>query len=67
MDSKDVEQVMALYQALLVATTAVIATHPKPDQLRPAFEELAARSPNPHPAYQLTIATLSKAIGTRSG
>lgn len=65
MDSKDVEQLTALLQAHLVALSALLATHPQPDQLRPAFEELVARATHPHPAYQLSIATLRKAIGTR--
>ena len=65
MDSKDVEQLTALLQAHLVALSALFATHPQPHQLRPAFDELVTRSPNPHPAYQLSIATLSKALGTR--
>lgn len=62
METADVEQLTALLQAHLVALCALLATHPAPDQLRQRFDELAAKASNPHPAYQLSIATLSKAI-----
>jgi len=62
METADVEQLTALLQAHLVALSALLATHPSPDQLRPAFEQLAAKATHPHPAYQLSIATLRKAL-----
>lgn len=62
MEQNDVEQLTALLQAHLVALCALLATHPAPDQLRPAFEALSAKATHPHPAYQLSIATLRKAI-----
>jgi hypothetical protein len=62
MDSKDVEQLTALLQAHLVALCAMLATHPAPEKLLPAFEELATKATHPHPAYQLSLATLRKAI-----
>lgn len=56
------EEVTALLQAVTVAVSALLATHPEPAKLRPAFETLAAKAPHPHPAYQATIGTLRKAM-----
>lgn len=65
MDSHDAEQLTALLQAHLVALSALLATHPAPDQLRPAFEAIAAKAIHSHPAYQLSLAMLRKAIPER--
>jgi predicted DNA-binding transcriptional regulator YafY len=62
MERSDVEQLTALLQAHLVALTALLATHPDPAALRPAFETIAASSKNPHPEFQLSLAMLRKAI-----
>lgn len=62
MESKDAEQLMGMLQALTLAVSALMKTHPAPDELRPAFETLVAKAPHPHPLFQETVTTLRKAI-----
>jgi hypothetical protein len=62
MESKDAEQLMGMLQALTLAVSALLKTHPAPDELRPAFETLVAKAPHPHPLFSETVATLRKAI-----
>jgi len=62
MEEHDAEQLTALLQATLVAVSALIATHPKPDLLRQAFEIYAAEEPHQHPVYGQTLAALRRSI-----
>lgn len=62
MEEQDAEHVTAVLQATLVAVSALIATHPKPDLLRQAFETFAREAPHPHPDYERTLAALRKSI-----
>ena len=55
-------EVTAVLHALTNTVAALLATHPEPQKLSPAFDALATKSTHPHPAYQATIDTLRKAI-----
>jgi hypothetical protein len=62
MEEHDAEELIALLQATLVAVSALIATHPKPELLREAFEVFAREAPHPHEAYAQTLAALRRSI-----
>ncbi len=62
MEEHDAEQLTALLQATLVAVSALIATHPKPDLLREAFDLFAREAPHPHQSYEQTLGALRKSI-----
>jgi hypothetical protein len=62
MEASDVEQLTGLLQAHLIGLSALFRTHPEPEKLRATFEELAARASHPHPAYQLSLGLLRKAL-----
>jgi hypothetical protein len=62
MEENDAEQLTALLQATLVAVSALIATHPKPELLREAFETFAREAPHPHPDYEQTLSALRRSI-----
>jgi hypothetical protein len=59
------DELMAHLQALTIAVVALLATHPEPEKLRPAFERMAQSGHHPHPTYEATIGTLRKAISSR--
>jgi hypothetical protein len=56
------DEIMAHLRALGVALAAAFATHPQPEKLREAFDQMAETARDPHPTYQATIDTLRKAI-----
>ena len=56
------DELIAHLQALTIAVSALLATHPEPAKLRPAFEQMAQSAQHSHPTYRATIGMLRKAI-----
>lgn len=62
MEDKNAEALTGALQAITVAVSALLATHPEPHLLRSMFERIAAKQPQSHPLYSRTLETLRKAI-----
>lgn len=67
MDANDVDRLMAMFRALVVGLTAVMATHPEPDELRATLATLSEKEPTVHDQqawllFHSTLETLRKAI-----
>lgn len=59
---KNMEDFTPVLRAYGVALAALFATHPRPDQLRRAFESMAHTALMPDPMYAQTLETLRKSI-----
>ena len=67
MDANDTDRLMAMFRALVVGLSAVMATHPKPHELRTTLATLSEKTAIDHDTqawllYHSTLETLKRAI-----